>query len=118
MPAGRPCEYSPTICEEVAELSNSGATDQEIAEAIEVSIQTIYRWRKRFPEFDDAIKGIKQLADDRVQNALFSKALAGDTTAMIFWLKNRKSQDWRDRTEHTGKDGGPIEFVSKSILEE
>lgn len=31
-----------------------------------------------------------------------------DTTAMIFWLKNRRPSDWRDRVEHTGKDGEPL----------
>lgn len=30
-----------------------------------------------------------------------------DTTACIFWLKNRKPQEWRDKTEteHSGKIG-------------
>jgi len=37
---------------------------------------------------------------------------------MIFWLKNRNQKEWRDRTEHTGADGGPVEFVVKSILED
>jgi hypothetical protein len=43
------------------------------------------------------------------------KELPPDTTAMIFWLKNRKRDQWRDRVdnEHTGKDGGPIETVTK-----
>ena len=38
-----------------------------------------------------------------------------DTTAAIFWLKNRNPQKWRDlkAVEHTGKDGGPIETVQK-----
>lgn len=35
-----------------------------------------------------------------------------DTTACIFWLKNRKKDEWRDRQEHTGADGGPIQLTS------
>ncbi len=40
-----------------------------------------------------------------------TKHYAPDTTACIFWLKNRQKDLWRDvnRTEHTGKDGKPIE---------
>lgn len=38
-----------------------------------------------------------------------TKHYAPDTTACIFWLKNRRPDLWRDRMEHTGRDGGPIE---------
>lgn len=118
MPAGRPSEYSSQIIPEVSQIAASGATDQEIADSIGISTSTYYRWRQQFPEFREAIKENKDEVDRRVENALFAKALAGDTTASIFWLKNRKRADWRDRTEHTGVDGGPVEFVVKSILEE
>jgi transcriptional regulator with XRE-family HTH domain len=38
-----------------------------------------------------------------------------DVTACIFWLKNRRPEQWRDRVEHTGANGGPIE-TSVSML--
>ena len=40
--------------------------------------------------------------------------MAPDTTAAIFWLKNRKTAEWRDRVlqEHTGPGGGPIQTVA------
>lgn len=28
--------------------------------------------------------------------SLYSKAIAGDVTACIFWLKNRRPREWRD----------------------
>ena len=56
-------------------------------------------------------------ADAEVASALFHRAKNTSDTAAIFWLKNRKSKQWRDRTEIGGADG-PIEFVVKSILED
>ena len=35
--------------------------------------------------------------DYEVENALLKRALSGDTTAQIFWLKNRKPEKWRDK---------------------
>jgi hypothetical protein len=47
------------------------------------------------------------------------KQMAPDVTAQIFWLKNRKSAEWRDKAEleHSGKDGGPIEVKEISLEE-
>ena len=42
----------------------------------------------------------KEIYDDEVEEALHKKALEGDTTAMIFWLKNRRPNDWRDKREN------------------
>ena len=120
MPAGRPSDYSPEILPVVAELALAGATDEEIADSIEVNKSTLYRWKHRYPEFREALKSNKELCDERIERTLFKKASEGDVTSMIFWLKNRKSQEWRDRTDHShsGPDGGPVQFSVKSILEE
>lgn len=104
-----------------------GATDQEIADMLGVSVRTIYNWRSAHPEFAEALKAGKDVADDRVERSLYQKAIgyeqeevkifmpanapepvyapyrakiAPDTTAAIFWLKNRRKADWRDKTEH------------------
>ena len=37
------------------------------------------------------------MADFEVESALFKKAKMGDVTAQIFWLKNRKPKQWRDK---------------------
>jgi len=50
----------------------------------------------------------KSFADDRIQKSLFNKALGGDTTAMIFWLKNRRPVEWRDRRELAGDPKAPL----------
>ena len=117
MPAGRPSEYDPQILERVTKLCLLGYTDVELAESFDVSEATIYNWKKQYPEFVEAIKAGKEHADAEVASALFHRAKNTSDTAAIFWLKNRKSKQWRDRTEIGGADG-PIEFVVKSILED
>ena len=103
-----------------------GATDQEIADMLEVSVRTIYYWRSSKPEFAEALANGKDIADERVERSLYQKAIgyeqdevkifmpggstepvyapyrakiAPDTTAAIFWLKNRRSGEWRDKRD-------------------
>ena len=110
MTAGRPIKYNPEICERVTQFCLMGATDIELAEFIDISTETLHRWKKLYPEFSSSIKEGKELADARISDALYQKALAGDSTAMIFWLKNRRSKHWRDKQdlELAGKDGSPL----------
>lgn len=115
-----------------------GATDLELANMLEVSTRTISYWRAKKPEFAQVLKAGKDFADDRVERALYQKAvgyeqyetklfmpagadkpikaryrvkMAPDTVACIFWLKNRRKDDWRDKqqTELTAGDGSPLE---------
>lgn len=46
-----------------------------------------------------------------VEEVAYTEIYPPDTTACIFWLKNRRPDVWRDRQQHevTGKDGGPVE---------
>lgn len=123
----RPTDYRPEFCQEAIELCANGATDAELAAHFEVSDRTIYRWKAQFAEFSQALKAGKATADDRVERSLYHKAVgysfeavkifmpAGadapvyapyrehvppDTTAAIFWLKNRRAEQWRDKSEH------------------
>lgn len=134
---GRPSAYQPEFAEQAEKLCRLGATDQEIADFFCVDVRTVYRWKHDHDAFCQALKAGKDAADERVERSLYQRAIgyeqdevkifmpggssepvyapfrakiAPDTTAAIFWLKNRRSQDWRDvnRQEVTGKDGGPI----------
>lgn len=131
---GRPPTYKPTFAKQAAVLARLGATDMEMADAFGVEVRTIYRWKHDHPEFCQALKAGKDEADERVERSLYQKAIgyeqdevkifmpagaekpvyapfrakiAPDTTAAIFWLKNRRSQEWRDKQEidHTGAIG-------------
>ena len=144
---GRPTLYRAEYAAQARKLTRLGATDKELAEFFEVSEQTINVWKKRHPEFVESLKAGKALADGEVAEKLFQRATGyehkavkivadartgaehqveyverypPDTTAMIFWLKNRRPDLWRDRVDntHSGPNGGPIqarigiEFVS------
>ncbi len=82
--------------------AQDGLTDIQIAERIGVNRATLYDWKKRFPAISDALKRGKEVVDYEVQNVLLEKALSGDTTALIFWLKNRRPDKWRDHPEPQG----------------
>lgn len=133
MPAGRPSEFRQEYVTKVLEMAERGATDTEIADALDVSVRTLYRWKAEREDFRQALKIAKDEADARVERSLYERALgyehdavkifcskdgqvtkvpyrekvAPDTTAIIFWLKNRKRDEWRDRveTEHSGNLG-------------
>lgn len=137
MAMGRPSEYDPAYVTKVLEMAERGATDVEIADYFDVSVRTLYRWKAEHEDFRQALKIAKDVADERVERSLYQRALgfeceavkifcskdgevtkvpyreivAPDTTACIFWLKNRKREEWRDKveTEVTGADGGPIQ---------
>lgn len=134
---GRPTDYRPEFCEEVANLCIAGATDFEVAESLGVHVSTLYRWKAIHPEFRESLKVGKELADDRMEASLYHRGVgyshpavkifmpAGaekpvfapytehvppDVGAATLWLINRRGEQWRAKQslEHTGKDGGPI----------
>lgn len=82
--------------------ARDGLTDEQIAKNIGIAVSTLYDWKSRFPEFSKALKKGKEVVDFEVENALLKSALEGNTTAQIFWLKNRKPDRWRDKPEIPG----------------
>lgn len=70
-----------------------GLTIEQTARAIGVNPDTLYKWMKRFPEIDEALKTGKDEANAIIENKLYQRALTGNMTAIIFYLKN----NWRDK---------------------
>lgn len=134
---GRPTVYDDGYAKQVKKLCELGATDQEIADFFDVDVRTIYRWKHDHDEFCQAMAMGKSVADERVERSLYQRAIgyeqddvkifmpanapapvyapyrakvAPDVAAAIFWLKNRRRDEWRDKLdhEHTGKDGAAL----------
>jgi hypothetical protein len=120
----------------VRSMAKLGATDVEIAAALKVSLSAVELWARQHTDFLRALKPPKRTADDRVERSLFRRAtgysydsedvfqyegkavrvpivkhVPPDTTAAIFWLKNRRKDLWRDfkATELSTPPGRPLE---------
>ena len=112
MTAGRPTDYDPAYCDEARAFLADGYSLAALAGHLGVTRQTVYNWVEEHPEFFDAVKTGQAAATLWWEKANRNLALTGEgnATAIIFGLKNRASDEWRDvkATEITGKDGGPI----------
>jgi hypothetical protein len=121
MPGGRPTVYDPEFAEIASNACMLGATNETLAERFEVSRRTIDNWIASRPDFSNAVKKGRHVADEAVAAALFARAtgverkvtrvfchkgqpvtasyteeLPPDVRACIFWLRNRRPQHWRE----------------------
>lgn len=95
--AGRPTEFRQEYCQHAFQLALLGATDAEMADSLRINLTTFYRWKNQFSSFADAISEGKLKADGSVAASLYQSAMAGSDTACIFWLKNRRPHEWKDK---------------------
>lgn len=79
--------------------ARDGATEKQIAEALGISHNTLINMKSKYGDVSESLRKGKEIVDYAVENALLRKALGGDTTAIMFWLKNRKPSQWRDLRE-------------------
>jgi hypothetical protein len=121
---GRPTKYKAEYAIQAEKLCRKGFIDSEIADFFEIAESTLNLWKNAHSEFMEALKKGKRHSDDKVVDALYGRALgyesievkeedgdsgkkttvttkqiAGDTTAQIFWLKNRQPAEWRNNPE-------------------
>lgn len=121
---GRPTKYKVEFENQALVLAEKGFTDKEIAEVFSATEQTINNWKKQFPQFFESLKKGKKIADKKVVQSLYQRALgyshpeihlsnhlgivtktnvikhyAPEVTACIFWLKNRDPDHWKDRKD-------------------
>lgn len=99
--------------------ARDGLTDEQLAEKMSIGIRTLYDWKIRYPQISQVLKKGKEIVDFEVENALLKSAIDGNTTAQIFWLKNRRPDKWRDKpVEDIGpKDETTEDDLSRSLRE-
>ena len=116
-------KITPDKVEQVIAALRIGADIAGAAHLISVSTSGLERYMVRHPLVKVRADEARKIADDRVQSALYKSAVGGNVTAMIFWLKNRQSAEWRDRRELAGVPDapllpGPIRVVFDDALDE
>lgn len=94
--------------------ARSGLTDQQIANNMGIHVSTLYDYKNKSTEIRDALKKNKDIVDYEVENALLKNALNGNVTAQIFWLKNRKKFEWREKVE-TSANNEELSKVEKLL---
>ena len=108
--------------------ARDGLTDEQLAGKMGINPATLYDWKNKYPKISESLKKGKEVVDIQVENALLKRALGydyqeqrieksdkdgtkiiqtirhvpADTTAQIFWLKNRRPDKWRDKPEIPG----------------
>ena len=131
-------QYDPKFAEQGRKLCLLGATQADLAEFFGITVDRLISWERKYKEFRDALELGRAQADAEVADRLFRRALGykrktqkafqhqgqpivvdieeelpPDTIAGIFWLKNRRRENWRDRHEHDVNAGeGLISILS------
>ena len=77
--------------------ARDGLSKEQMAHNMNISRATLNQWEKRFSDISDAIKKGRDVVDYEVENALYKKALTGDVGAIVFLLKNRRKDRWKDK---------------------
>ena len=121
-------------------MARDGLTQQQIADNLGINVDTLIEYKKKYTDFSEALKKGKEVVDIEVENALLKKALGytitikeekldkdgwvhtlekdvhilPDTTAQIFWLKNRKKEQWREKVEVVKTDED-LQNINKNI---
>lgn len=123
---GRPSKFDPRFVAEARKLALLGATNEQMADFFGVAPSTFDKWMAEKPGFSGAVKAGKLIADGDVAASLYHRALGyshpavkimavngevrevpytehypPDATSAIFWLKNRRPEQWREKVETT-----------------
>ena len=112
---GRPV-WVPTdsICEQAREMASRGLTVAQIADCLGLGERTVYEKQKDYPQFMQAIKKGRTEGINSVTNALFEKAMAGNTACIIYYLKTRDRENWGENQPDPLKEIPPMQIVVDS----
>jgi len=121
---GRPTLYKPEHASRARELCARGATNPDLAGRFGVARSTIGQWIATHPEFAEAVQQGRDVADATAVESLFTRVtgynhqaekvfihrgeprtasytahVPPETRACMFWLRNRRPEDWRAKPE-------------------
>lgn len=121
---GRPSKFDEKQLKAIELMAKRGFTDEEMAICLNITVRTFHNWKEKHKELFHSLKSWKDEADAKVERSLYERATGyshpedkifndngkplvvpttkhypPDPTSMIFWLKNRQSENWRDKTE-------------------
>ena len=139
---GAPTKFNDAQLKVIAMMCKLGATDQNLADALEVSIATINAWKHSFPDFLDTLKENKQIANSLVEQALFKRAMGStvkedkvfnnqgeivvhegvkeyppDVAACVVWLSNRDPKRWhKDGQSESDNNNQPISKIQIEVV--
>lgn len=124
--------------------ARDGLTDEQIASNMGIGYSTLQTWKSKYQDIQDTLKKGKEIVDIQVENALLKRAIgyeciekrtevsekdgkktvetvrhiAGDVTAQIFWLKNRRPDKYREKPIEKQTETIPDDPISKALKEE
>ena len=130
---GAPSSFKPEYCDLAGTFCRLGATNEDFGRMFDVTRRMIDYWMVDFPDFAAAIRAGRAIADANVAEKLHARAVGHshpalkimrsggqpltvpyiqhyppDTQACLFWLRNRRPQDWREKIEHEHSDASDM----------
>lgn len=121
--------------------ARDGLIDEQIAHNMGIAYSTFREWLKKFPALSASLKKGKAPVDYEIENALHKRAFGfeyeetitdieelpngtqkkhirkykkycpPDPLSMIFWLKNRLPDKWRDKPNETVQNAEPVRIM-------
>jgi len=115
--------------------AEDGLIGKQIARNMGINHTTLYDWMNKFPELAEVIRRGRKVMDEQVENSLLKRAMgyqyeedvlepdedgnlvvvkrvrkteAPNTAAQIFWMKNRRPEEWRDKVDIANEHSGTI----------
>lgn len=121
----------------IAQWARDGAIERDIAKKLGVSESTFSGYKKEHPELMETLTVNKEVADARVESALYKRAIgyeyteiikedgpdgvkikttvkqvAPDVTAQIYWLNNRRPDRWRNKQDISIEGASKVEIIN------
>jgi len=98
--AGRPTKYDPAIdIAIILDKMKEGCSITEACAVIGISRDTLYKWKKKYPLFSDAIKKGEELSLSWWLREGRKNLKDKDFNATLFYMNMKNRHGWADKTE-------------------